>query len=190
VTDIADSLRRIITADDETARSFILIDGPPSAASGTLETGGLFEIWADAATGRLDPQTLQQLSPATAVLAPSPGQVKVRWFLIHPAPPGVPHAELVAQTRARFAQFDAEDHLTDQDRHPAMHRTESLDVICLLKGEADLVLDSTETRIRPGQVVIQRGTSHAWRAVSGPALFLAVLIDRPAPEPDRQGAPS
>jgi hypothetical protein len=28
-------------------------------------------------------------------------------------------------------------------------------------------------------VVIQRGTNHAWEAHGGPALFLAVLIDRP-----------
>jgi hypothetical protein len=27
-------------------------------------------------------------------------------------------------------------------------------------------------------VVIQRGTNHAWTAHGGPALFLAVLIDR------------
>jgi len=28
-------------------------------------------------------------------------------------------------------------------------------------------------------VVIQRGTNHAWVAHGGPAMFLAVLIDRP-----------
>ena len=53
------------------------------------------------------------------------------------------------------------------------------DVICLLRGEASLILEGAETRIRPGQVVIQRGTNHAWVAHGGPALFLAVLIDRP-----------
>jgi hypothetical protein len=32
--------------------------------------------------------------------------------------------------------------------------------------------------LKPGQIVIQRGTSHGWTAHGGPALFLAVLIDR------------
>ena len=45
--------------------------------------------------------------------------------------------------RERFASFDAEDHLTDQSKHPAMHKTESIDVICLLQGEVDLILDKS-----------------------------------------------
>ena len=81
--------------------------------------------------------------------------------------------------RQRFASFGAEHHLTDQSKHSAMHRTESIDVICLLQGEVDLILDKSVTRIKPGQIVIQRGTSHGWEAHGGPALLLAVLIDRP-----------
>ena len=37
-----------------------------------------------------------------------------------------------------------------------------------------------EIRLKPGNVVIQRGTNHAWHAHGGPASFLAVLIDRSA----------
>ena len=42
-----------------------------------------------------------------------------------------------------------------------------------------LELDKVRTRVKPGQIVIQRGTSHGWEAIGGPALLLAVLIDRP-----------
>ena len=59
-----------------------------------------------------------------------------------------------------------------------MHQTDSIHIICLISGEASLVLDDSETRLKPGQIVIQRGTSHGWTAHGGPALFLAVLIDR------------
>jgi quercetin dioxygenase-like cupin family protein len=48
-----------------------------------------------------------------------------------------------------------------------------------LQGDVTLILDEGETRLKPGQVVIQRGTNHAWQAHGGPALLLAVLIDRP-----------
>jgi quercetin dioxygenase-like cupin family protein len=44
-----------------------------------------------------------------------------------------------------------------------------------------LILEDAETIIEPGQVVIQRGTNHAWEAIGGPALLLAVLIDRQLP---------
>jgi quercetin dioxygenase-like cupin family protein len=80
--------------------------------------------------------------------------------------------------RERFAEFYGEGHIIDQKLHPGMHETHSIDIICLLQGEASLLLESGETRLRPGNVVIQRGTNHSWKAHSSPALFLAVLIDR------------
>jgi hypothetical protein len=104
--------------------------------------------------------------------------VQIRWFVINPAPAGVPKAELDRAARERFAGFDGAHHIIDQSRHPGMHETHSLDVICLLQGDASLILEEGETRLKPGQVVIQRGTNHAWQAHGGPALFLAVLIDR------------
>ena len=78
----------------------------------------------------------------------------------------------------RFAEFYGAGHIIDQTLHPGMHETHTIDIICLLQGEASLILESGETRLRPGNVVIQRGTNHAWKAHGSPALFLAVLIDR------------
>jgi quercetin dioxygenase-like cupin family protein len=73
-------------------------------------------------------------------------------------------------------------YVIDQSRHPAMHETPTLDVICVLQGEVILVLEDGETLLKPGNVAIQRGTNHAWKATSGPALLLSVLIDRSARE--------
>jgi hypothetical protein len=172
-------MRRVITGDDANGQSLVIIDGPPSATNGEPNLGGLFDIWHDKAGGPLDPRDHKDLGPERCVLSPSSGNVKVRWFVINPPPPSVPREALNAAARTRFASFDAEDHLTDQSKHPAMHKTESIDVICLLQGEVDLILDKSVTRIKPGQIVIQRGTSHGWQAHGGPALLLAVLIDRP-----------
>ncbi len=179
MTDLATAMRRIITGDDASGESVVIIDGPPASTTGPLELGGLFDIWHDKASGSLDPKDHSDLGPKRPVLSPASGNVKVRWFVINPRPPGVPDDQLKAMVRQRFASFDAEDHLTDQSKHPAMHKTESIDVICLLQGEASLILDKSVTRIKPGQIVIQRGTSHGWEAHGGPAMFLAVLIDRP-----------
>jgi hypothetical protein len=179
VTDFAATMRRVITGDDANGDSIVIIDGPPASTTGAPELGGLFDIWHDTLSGPLDPRSHSDLGPTRPVLSPDPGKVKVRWFVINPRPPGVPAETLNAVARERFRSFDAEDHLTDQSKHPAMHKTETLDVICLLKGEVDLILDKSVTRIKPGQIVIQRGASHAWEAHGGPALLLAVLIDRP-----------
>jgi hypothetical protein len=178
MSEFAAALRRVVTGEDDQGQSIVILDGPPSCSTGPLELGGLFDIWHDEIDAELDPQATEDLGPKRPVLSPGPGHVKVRWFMIHPTPADIPAAELAARARERFAGFDAEDHLTDQTRHPAMHLTSSLDVICLLQGDVSLVLDTSETRLKPGQVVIQRGTSHAWRAHGGPALLLAVLIDR------------
>ena len=47
-------------------------------------------------------------------------------------------------------------------RHPAIHRTRSLDYVIVLEGEIDLLLDDGEVRLCAGDVVIQRATNHAW----------------------------
>ena len=47
-------------------------------------------------------------------------------------------------------------------RHPAIHRTRSLDYVIVLEGEIDLLLDDGEVRLRAGDVVVQRATNHAW----------------------------
>ena len=174
-----DAMRRVITGDDMNGKSVIILDGGPSSTIGDPGLGGLFEIWEDAASGPLDPKAHEDLGTKRPVLGPRPGNVQVRWFVVAPAPDGVPKAQLDQAVRARFADFDGAHHIIDQTRHPAMHETHSIDVICLLQGDVSLILEGSETRIKPGQVVIQRGTNHAWQAHGGPALLLAVLIDRP-----------
>lgn len=47
-------------------------------------------------------------------------------------------------------------------RHPAIHRTRTIDYVIVLEGEIDLLLDDGEVRLVAGDVVVQRGTNHAW----------------------------
>jgi len=68
------------------------------------------------------------------------------------------------------------------DAHSAsvMHRTETLDYAMVLAGECDMELDNGEMirGLKAGDVVIQRGTNHAWRTRgTRPVRFLFVLID-------------
>ena len=77
-----------------------------------------------------------------------------------------------------FEKIGAAHHRVDTSKHPAMHKTETVDYIILLKGDVTLVLDEEEVNLKPFDVVVQRGTNHAWvNNGKEPALLIAVLID-------------
>jgi uncharacterized cupin superfamily protein len=59
-----------------------------------------------------------------------------------------------------------------------MHRTETVDYGIVVSGEITLVLDKGEANLKAGDVVIQRGTNHAWANRSGkPCRMLFMLVD-------------
>ncbi len=59
-----------------------------------------------------------------------------------------------------------------------MHRTKSVDFAMVLEGEIVLVLEEGETVLRPGDTVVQRGTSHQWENRGPvPCRMLFVLVD-------------
>ena len=59
------------------------------------------------------------------------------------------------------------------------HRTETVDYAILLSGEIDLELENEEVvHLKPGDVVVQRGTTHTWvNRGSVPAVTAFILID-------------
>jgi uncharacterized cupin superfamily protein len=69
-----------------------------------------------------------------------------------------------------------------------MHRTESVDYGIVLEGAMTLVLDDSEVALAQGDIVIQRGTNHAWANRSGAVCrMLFVLLDAEY-EPDLRAA--
>ena len=59
-----------------------------------------------------------------------------------------------------------------------MHKTETVDYAIVLEGEIWSVMDEGETLMRAGDVLIQRGTNHAWANRSSRTARIAfVLID-------------
>jgi quercetin dioxygenase-like cupin family protein len=43
-----------------------------------------------------------------------------------------------------------------------MHRTESIDYVIVMQGEIDMDMDDSTITLKAGDVMIQRGTNHAW----------------------------
>lgn len=47
--------------------------------------------------------------------------------------------------------------------NPAVtHRTESIDYVIVLAGEIDMDMDDSSVKLKAGDVMVQRGTNHAW----------------------------
>ena len=68
-------------------------------------------------------------------------------------------------------------------KHPGFHATDTVDYAICLEGEIWAILDEQETLMRPGDVMIQRGTHHAWANRSDTFCRMAfVLIDAQALE--------
>jgi quercetin dioxygenase-like cupin family protein len=80
---------------------------------------------------------------------------------------------------ARMFEAAAAGHARlSMDRHPSMHRTDSVDYVVLLKGEVTALFDIGEVQMKPFDVLIQRGTNHGWvNYGEEPALLMAVLVD-------------
>lgn len=64
-----------------------------------------------------------------------------------------------------------------------MHRTDTQDLVTVVSGTLDLLLPSgASERLAPGDVVVQRGTTHAWRNPGpGPAVLHAVQFGTGTP---------
>jgi hypothetical protein len=82
------------------------------------------------------------------------------------------------QQAASFGQlFKDAEHRLESAKHPGMHRTDTIDYAIVLEGEIVAILDETETVMKAGDILIQRGTAHAWaNRSSRPARVAFVLI--------------
>ena len=169
-------MRRIVTGHNKDGKSVIISDSPPPKSIGE-EVGGLFELW-NTDGKKVDSKETIDRADSDILLSPPKGGSKFRYFQINPLPEGIPNDVLNQIAHDNFSQVGAADARVDTTRHPAMHKTETIDYIILLKGKVTLFLDEEEVDLKPFDVVVQRGTNHAWVCKGQePALFIAVLID-------------
>lgn len=172
------SLRRIVTGDDRNGRSHVVIDGEAAKLIAVDETG-LAEIWMVDLKRKALLAGEDRLAGQDVRLEPDDGAVKVRWFTVAPEDSSVPREAIDQMAAATFAVIGAAHTRVDTKRHPMMHKTETLDVIVCVKGSVDLLLDDGEAKsLKPGDVVIQRATNHAWvNHGKETAVLVAVLMN-------------
>lgn len=65
----------------------------------------------------------------------------------------------------------------DLARHPSMHRTDTLDMFVIQRGEVYLVTDADETLLRQGDTAVVQGVNHAWDNRSDePCMIIGVMV--------------
>ena len=123
-------MRRIVTGHNALGKSIITIDGPPARSIGE-DVGGLFEIWN---TDGMPIETTDNVDRADSeiILSPPANGTKFRYFQINPTPEGVPWDVLQDLAAQAFDRIGAAHHRIDTSKHPAMHKTETIDYIILL----------------------------------------------------------
>jgi hypothetical protein len=173
--------RRIVTGHDASDRALITQDAPPTRVVQIGGPGGptFYEVW----NTRETPAVIDRQSgqPAEDGLALGPPERGTRIRVIDFPPEGDRIRTLTqAETAEKFAEMGGADAARSAAGapHPLMHRTQTIDYGIVIAGELTLVLDEDETTIRAGDIVIQRGTSHAWANRSEANCRVAfVLID-------------
>ena len=133
------TVRRVVTGHDPEGKSGVLSDGPPPqhhTMSGPGVGADFFELWSVS-----DP-----VPRITAVEAAEPNE---RAFTIMPVSGHLLRIIEIYPPKAG-------------GKRTVMHRTKTLDHVVVIEGEIVLILDDSEVVLKPGDVVVQRGTNHAW----------------------------
>jgi mannose-6-phosphate isomerase-like protein (cupin superfamily) len=174
---LSSPIRRVVTGKDPTGKAIAIIDGPAPSVHRRPEGGlAITNLW---------------LTDSTPADLSSPEDTSTRKMGIPPPPTGTifrvvelaPEGEITADydTRLKMIQgigLAPEGPSRERPRDPAMHRTRTIDYAVILSGEIDMLLDDTEVHMKAGDVLVQRGTNHAWvNRSNAPCQVAFILVD-------------
>lgn len=174
---MAPRIRRIVSGHDAQGKSIFIMDGDVQPPSGRRNSAGtsVVEIWQTDSTpadntGNTDPTDHPFRLPP-----PVNGSV----FRVVEYPPDKERfAALKAQEWSEDAKNQGYTRQTGNTRHAGFHKTNTIDYAIVLEGEIYALMDEGEKLMKTGDVLIQRGTNHAWSNRSDkPARVAFVLID-------------
>jgi hypothetical protein len=132
-------VRRIVTGHDPSGKSVVLSDSTPPQnhpMQGREVGADFFELW----------NVAKPVPVLTSLETPEPTE---REFTIMPA-----SGQLLRVIDIYPARMGG--------KRTVMHRTQTLDYVVVIEGQVVLVLDDSEVVLTKSDVVIQRGTMHAW----------------------------
>ena len=154
----APTTRRVVTGHDATGKAIVLRDGPAPNVK-FRESAGLFStlLWV---TRETPASNLGDADASDTIIGtpPPPNGSILRVVDFPPValqPKATDNAAVLAEMGIKSASKTA-------DRSPYMHRTKSIDYAIVLEGEIVMLLDDSEVTVSAGDILVQRGTNHAW----------------------------
>lgn len=171
-----DKIRRIVTGHDAAGHSVVHFDAILPRRLGSNRRG-VTDLWnTDGAPA--DASVAEDRIKLPFSLTPAPRGTTFLFFTVAPEEPGADPKIEEQRAAAAFAAYNASRARPDPSRNPWMHKTDTVDYVILLQGEVTLVLEGDERDLKPFDVVVQRGTNHAWiNRGKEPALLAVVLVD-------------
>ena len=173
------AIHRVVTGHDADGKAIVVSNGPLSTVRELSSVPGMIfhEIWETRGT----PAPVDNCAdPTIGPLMHQAPKHGTRIRLVD-MPPDTHYLDQAAsRMKELFQEVNHVEGLTTKDDspHPMMHRTEAVDYGIVVEGEITLVLDDSEVLLKPGSVVVQRGTNHAWANRSGKVCrMLFVQID-------------
>jgi mannose-6-phosphate isomerase-like protein (cupin superfamily) len=166
-------VRRVLTGHDAEGRSTFIADGPAPNVKEVASMPGLVltDLWetrdAPASNGGES-----DAADRPVRLEPPPRGTILR---IVEFPPDTQWK--TPRAREAFDAIGAAHARDNSSSDPMMHKTSTVDYIIVLKGEIHAVMETGEKLLRPGDILVQRGTNHSWSVRgSEPCIVAAVLV--------------
>jgi len=146
------NVRRVVTGHDEQGRSVVLADGPVPHLH-ELPGARFMEVWTtDRAPAPIRAQEAKEPTDRPLRLTSDAGGSVIRIIDIYPSSAG-------------------------GGQPSPMHRTRTIDYGIVLEGEISMLLpDGVEVSLKAGDIVIQRGTDHAWQNQSDRVARMAFIL--------------
>jgi mannose-6-phosphate isomerase-like protein (cupin superfamily) len=169
-------VRRVVTGHNAAGTSIFVIDVPtPHVFQRTKGSAIVHELWETAATPADNGGGGDAILRGHRLAPPKNGSV----FRVIEYPPDSERLAAIAREHALpddSGRAAASDH--NNPRHPGFHKTATIDYAIVLSGEIHARMDEGEVLLKAGDVLIQRGTNHAWSNRTNENAVLAfVLID-------------
>jgi len=174
---MAKPIRRVVTGHDAAGRSMFVMDAAaPHVYCRSPGSAVVTELWETRSAPAGNRGNAEVTDHAFRLAPPKLGTV----FRIVEYPPD--KQRLPALAAQRLSPDDGSGHAAAFDRaaprHPGFHKTASVDYAIVLAGEIYALVDQGEVLLKAGDVLIQRGTNHAWSNRSDqPATLAFVLVD-------------
>jgi mannose-6-phosphate isomerase-like protein (cupin superfamily) len=167
--------RRVVTGHNAAGKSVFIMDGDaPTAFDRGPGRTCVTELWETRTTPADNTGNDEVTDHPSRLPPPRHGSM----FRIVEYPPDRLRVATLRSGESHDAKREGYVRDLANARHPGFHKTDTIDYAIVLSGEIYALMDEGEVLLKAGDVLVQRGTNHAWSNRTGEPVQIAfVLLD-------------